>query len=162
MNIALASDHAGFRLKEVLKEVLMSQGHEYTDFGTHSEDSVDYPDYGFPAAESVARGECERGILMCGSGIGMSMLANRVSGVRAALCTSVKMAEYSRTHNNANVLVLGERVTDKDSALEIVKVWLSTPCEGGRHKRRIDKIMAYEGGQTPYTRSPESERSVIC
>ena len=162
MKIALASDHAGFLLKEAVKELLISQGHECSDFGAHSEESVDYPDYGFPAAESVARGNCDLGILMCGSGIGMSMLANKVSGIRAALCTSIKMAEFSRSHNDANILVLGGRITDRDSALEIVKVWLSTPFEGGRHKRRIEKITAYEGGQPTYPRSPESERSVIC
>ena len=162
MKVALASDHAGFQLKETVKEYLASQKHEFDDFGTHSEESVDYPDYGFPATEAVARGECDLGILVCGSGIGMSMLANRVSGIRAALCTSVQMAEFSRTHNDANVLVLGERITDKEMALKIVKVWLSTPFEGGRHQRRLDKIAAYEKVQPLRPGSPESERSVIC
>ena len=162
MKLALASDHAGFRLKESVKEYLTSQRYEFDDFGTQSEEAVDYPDYGFPAAEAVARGECDRGILICGSGIGMSMLANRISGIRAALCTSVTMAEFSRSHNDANVLVLGERITDKESALEIVKVWLSTSFEGGRHQQRLDKITAYERVQPLRPEPLESERSVIC
>ena len=149
-------------MKETVKAFLTSQGYEPVDFGTDSEASVDYPDYGFPAAEALARGECVRGVFVCGSGIGMSMVANKISGVRAALCTSVKMAEFSRSHNDANVLVLGERITDRDSALEIVKVWLSTPFEGGRHKRRIEKVTAYERKQPKHPRSPLSERSVIC
>ncbi|UCE18720.1 MAG: ribose 5-phosphate isomerase B [Gemmatimonadota bacterium] len=162
MKIVVASDHAGFQLKEAVKAFLTSQGYEPVDFGTTSEDSVDYPDYGIPAAEAVARGAGARGVFVCGSGIGMSILANKIPGIRAALCTTVKMAEFSRSHNDANVLVLGERIVDKDSALEIVKVWLSTPFEGGRHKRRIEKITAYEGGQSAYPPSPQSERSVIC
>jgi RpiB/LacA/LacB family sugar-phosphate isomerase len=162
MKIAVASDHAGFALKEAVKERLISQGHACVDFGTSSEGSVDYPDYGFPAAEAVARGDCDRGILICGSGIGMSVLANKVHGIRAALCTSVKMAEYGRAHNDSNILVLGERVTPRETALEIVDVWLSLPFEGGRHQRRIDKIMAYEGTVPAEPRSKESERSVVC
>jgi ribose 5-phosphate isomerase B len=161
MKIALASDHAGFTLKEAVKALMKTQGHETVDFGTNGELSVDYPDFGFPAAEAVAKGQCNLGIFVCGSGIGMSMLANKVTGVRAALCTSVTMAEMSRSHNNANVLILGQRITDRTTALEIVKVWLSTPFEGGRHQRRIDKITAYET-RAPYPGPQESERSVIC
>ena len=162
MKVALASDHAGFKLKEAVKAFLTSHGHEPIDFGTNSEESVDYPDYGFPAAESVAQGECDVGILVCGSGIGMSMLANRVSGVRAALCTSVKMAEYSRAHNDANILVLGERITEYKLASDIITVWLSTPFEGGRHQRRIDKMTSREKEMVRRPRSPEPERSVSC
>ncbi|MFQ6091964.1 MAG: ribose 5-phosphate isomerase B [bacterium] len=144
MKIAIACDHAGYLLKGSIKNLLELSGHRYVDFGTESEDSVDYPDYGFPAAEAVARGECDRGILICGSGIGMSILANRIPGIRAALCTSVRMAEFSRTHNDANILVLGGRITETELALDIVTVWLSTPFGGGRHRRRLDKIATYE------------------
>ena len=161
MKIALASDHAGYTLKESIKGFIQARGHEYVDFGTGGEESVDYTDFGFPAAEAVTKGECDRGILVCGSGIGMSMLANKVPGIRAALCTSVEMAEMSRSHNDANVLILGERIIDPAAALEIVKTWVDTTFEGGRHQRRIDKIMAYES-QPLGPGSQPSERSVIC
>lgn len=142
MKIALASDHAGFELKEAIKGFLLE--YDVTDFGTHSTESMDYPDTGFKAAEDVASGTFDRGILICGSGIGMSIVANKVKGIRAALCNSVELARLSRQHNNANILVLQGRLISSKMAEEILKVWLSTEFEGGRHKRRIDKILKYE------------------
>ncbi|RLC48918.1 MAG: ribose 5-phosphate isomerase B [Candidatus Cloacimonadota bacterium] len=138
MKIALASDHAGFELKEAVKNFLT--GHDVTDFGTDNSDSMDYPDTGFPAAKAVASGECERGILICGSGIGMSIVANKVTGIRAALCQTVQFAELSRKHNNANVLVLSGRFISRYLAKDIVEAWLTTDFEGGRHQKRLDKI----------------------
>ncbi len=140
MKIALGSDHAGFTLKEFIKGRLAGEGYAVTDVGTHSEASVDYPDYALPVAKLVAGGEADRGILVCGTGVGMNIAANRVRGVRAALVTDVYVAEQSRRHLDANVLVLGGRVTGQGLAEAIVKVWLETPFEGGRHKGRIDKI----------------------
>lgn len=140
MKISLASDHAGFRLKELIKEKLKAEGHELLDRGCFDGNSVDYPDYGILAARDVADGISERAVLVCGSGIGMCMVANKVRGVRAALATSPILAEMSRRHNDANVLTLGARHTDPDLALEILDVWLKTPFEGGRHQRRVDKI----------------------
>ena len=140
MAIAIASDHAGFRYKEKIKELLTRLGLEYKDFGTDSEKSVDYPDNGVPAAEAVAEGTAEKGILICGSGIGMDIVANKVDGIRAALCVTEEMAELSRKHNNANVLVLGERVTPWETAEKIIRKWLTTPFEGGRHQVRVEKI----------------------
>lgn len=138
MKIALASDHAGFELKEAVKNFLT--GHDVTDFGTDNSDSMDYPDTGFPAAKAVASGECERGILICGSGIGMSIVANKVTGIRAALCQTVQFAVLSRKHNNANVLVLSGRFISRYLAKDIVEAWLTTDFEGGRHQKRLDKI----------------------
>ena len=138
MKIAIASDHAGFCLKSELMKALPEL--EWKDFGAFSKDAVDYPDTGRPAAESVASGECEKGILICGSGIGMSIVANKVKGIRAALCWMPEIAQLSRQHNNANVLVLAGRFTPVAEAMEIVRVWLATEFEGGRHQRRIDKI----------------------
>jgi ribose 5-phosphate isomerase B len=138
--IALASDHAGFQYKEKVKKLLDTLGEKYQDFGTHSPEPSDYPDYAHAAAESIARGECDRGILVCGSGIGMDIVANKSKGVRAAVCTSVEMAQLSRSHNDANVLVLGERLTDWPTVEEIIRVWLDTKFEGGRHERRVKKI----------------------
>ncbi|MBC8416589.1 MAG: ribose 5-phosphate isomerase B [Candidatus Cloacimonetes bacterium] len=145
MKIALASDHAGYELKEAIKEFLNE--HKLTDFGTHSIESMDYPDTGFKAAEAVARGECERGILICGSGLGMSIVANKVKGIRAALCNSVELARLSRKHNDANILVLQGRFISHSLAKEIIKVWFYTEFDGGRHQRRIDKISRYEKGE---------------
>lgn len=145
MKLAIASDHAGFTLKEELKKALPE--HTFVDFGTNSEASMDYPDTGFPAAKAVADGSCDLGILICGSGIGMSITANKVSGIRAALCGTTDVAKLSRMHNNANILVLGARFTAFHYALEICKVWLSTPFEGERHQTRIDKIKKIEGAQ---------------
>lgn len=144
MKIAIGSDHAGFTLKESIKPLLDSLGHEYSDFGTDSTRPVDYPDYGFPVAQSVSNGEFERGILVCGTGIGLSVVANKVKGIRAALCTSVEMSKISRSHNDANVLVLGARITNMDLAHQIVKSWLATSFDGDRHLRRIKKLEEFE------------------
>lgn len=144
MKIAIGSDHAGFALKERIKAHLSAMGHQYRDFGAYSDASTDYPDYGLPAAEAVAKGELDRGILICGTGIGMSVTANKVPGIVAALCTSTEMAELSRRHNNANILTLGGRITHEEEALKIVEVWLRTPFEGRRHARRVGKIQTYE------------------
>lgn len=144
MNIAIGSDHAGFPLKERIKAHLSAIGHQCRDFGTYSDASTDYPDYGLPAAEAVAKGDVDRGILICGTGIGMSVVANKVPGIVAALCTSTEMADLSRRHNNANILTLGGRITSEEEALKIVEVWLHTPFEGGRHARRVGKIRTYE------------------
>ena len=140
MRIALASDHAGFRYKERLKGLLVERGHEPVDFGTHSEESVDYPLFIRPAAEAVAAGECERGIVLGGSGNGEAMAANRVRGVRCALCWSRESAELARRHNDANVISLGERLLSWELVVEIVDAWLTTPFEGGRHARRIAQL----------------------
>ncbi len=142
MKIALASDHAGYKLKEAIKEYLTE--YEVIDFGTNSTESMDYPDTGFKAAETVAKGKCERGILICGSGLGMSIVANKVKGIRAALCNSVELARLSRQHNDANILVLQGRFISKKQAGDIIKTWFSTEFDGGRHQRRIDKISRYE------------------
>jgi ribose 5-phosphate isomerase B len=138
MKLAIASDHAGYKLKEELIRAFPE--HEFLDFGADSESSMDYPDSGFPAAQAVAEGECEFGILICGSGIGMSITANKVPGIRAALCSITDVARLSRMHNNANVLVLAGRFTATAYAIEIVKAWLETPFDGGRHLNRINKI----------------------
>jgi len=140
MKIAIGSDHAGFAYKEKIRALLESLGHEVRDFGTHSDAPCDYPVFVRPAAEAVARGECERGIVLGGSGNGEAMTANRVRGVRCALCWNAESARLGRQHNNANVLALGQRMMPLATALEIVRVWLETPFEGGRHQRRIDLI----------------------
>lgn len=140
MKIALGSDHAGFRYKEKIKQLLISLGHEVEDFGTTSEAPVDYPKFIRPAAEAVARGECERGIVLGGSGNGEAMVANKVRGIRCALCWNEESARLSRQHNDANVLSLGERMISAELALQIVRVWLSTDFEGGRHAARIAQI----------------------
>jgi RpiB/LacA/LacB family sugar-phosphate isomerase len=140
MKIAVGSDHAGYRLKEALKEPLESKGHQVTDYGTFSEESVDYPDIGFQVAGGVANGQYERGILVCGSGQGMVMTANRVGGVRAALCFDQQAARMSRQHNDANVLVLSGWNVLPEEAVKILDVWLTTEFEGGRHLRRIKKL----------------------
>lgn len=137
MRIAIASDHAGFRYKAAIKEHLERLGHEAVDFGTDSTESVDYPLYIRPAALAVARGECDRGIVLGGSGNGEAMAANRVPGVRCALCWSEESARLARQHNDANMISLGERLISEDLALRIVDLWLTTPFEDGRHVRRI-------------------------
>src|SRR5215472_2484871 len=137
MKIAIGSDHAGFRYKEKIKELLRSLGHEVKDFGTDSEAPVDYPLFIRPTAEAVARGECERGIVLGGSGNGEAIVANKVHGIRCALCWSLETAKLAREHNDSNVLSLGERMIPAELALEIVKVWLETGFAGGRHARRI-------------------------
>ena len=142
MKIALGSDHAGFRYKEKIKELLKSLGHEVEDFGTTSEQPVDYPKFIRPAAEAVARDECDRGIVLGGSGNGEAMVANKVHGVRCALCWNEESARLSRQHNDANVLSLGERMISQDLALHIVRVWLTTDFEGGRHVARVAQLDA--------------------
>lgn len=142
MKVAIACDHGGYLLKPVLTDYLEKNKIEYVDFGTDGTQSVDYPDYALPAAECVALGECDFGILICGTGIGMSIAANRHKGIRAALCTTELHARFTRLHNNANVLCLGARVTGVELALAIVDTFLSTEFEGGRHQRRIDLLNA--------------------
>ncbi len=138
--IALASDHAGFSYKEKIKTVLNELQLSFVDFGTNSNESTDYPDYGHAAALAVSKGECDRGILICGTGIGMSIVANKHTGVRAAACETIEAAELSRKHNDANVLCIGERLTTWDEAQAIVRIFLTTDFEGGRHERRVAKI----------------------
>lgn len=140
MIIAIGSDHAGFTRKHEILEHLLSQGHEVKDLGTYSKDSMDYPDVAVEVAKQVASKEVERGILVCGSGIGVSIVANKTEGVRAANCVNEEMASLSRQHNDANVLALGERLVDTKTALSMVDIFLSTPFEGGRHQQRVDKI----------------------
>ena len=142
--IAIASDHAGVDLKGKIVKFLEGQGLAASDFGTHNRDSVDYPDYGIPVAQAVSEGRFERGILICGSGIGMSILANKFPGVRAALCFDSFTAKVSRLHNDANILVLGQRVLEEKTAMEIVRLWLATGFDGGRHARRLAKIEEIE------------------
>ena len=142
MKIALASDHAGFPLKEAIKKYLKE--HELTDFGCFNEESMDYPDTGFPAAMAVRDGECERGILICGTGIGMSIVANKVKGIRASLCHCEEFAILTRKHNDSNMLTLPGRFLDENIAIKIVDAWLNTEFENGRHQKRIDKISARE------------------
>ena len=140
MKISLGTDHAGFRLKEKVKELLASLGHEVQDFGTYTEEPVDYPVFVRPAAEAVARGECERGIVFGGSGNGEAMTANKVRGVRCALAWNEESARLSREHNDANVLSLGERLVPEELALRMVRLWLTTPFAGGRHAARIAQL----------------------
>lgn len=144
MKIALACDHGGLNLKREVIKYLEAHGYEYVDFGTDSFDSCDYPDYALPAAEAVASGECERGILICSTGIGVSIVANKVPGVRCAHCHDSYCAEFTRLHNNANVLAMGEKVVGTGYALKIVETFLTTEFEGGRHSRRVDKITDIE------------------
>lgn len=139
-NIALCSDHAGYEMKEMIKGYLEANGLEYTDFGTHSAESCDYPDYAHPAALAVESGKCDRGIALCGSGNGIAMTLNKHQGIRAALCWLPELASLARRHNNANVLVLPARFVEPTVALEIVNTYLHTDFEGGRHQNRIDKI----------------------
>ena len=138
--IALASDHAGFSYKEKIKTILDELQLPFADFGTNSNESTDYPDYGHAAALAVSKGECDRCILICGTGIGMSIVANKHVGVRAAACETIEAAELSRKHNDANVLCIGERLTTWDEAQAIVRIFLKTDFEGGRHERRVAKI----------------------
>lgn len=143
MKIVLACDHGGFELKEAVREHLTKKGYEVNDIGVYDTNSVDYPDYGKKAAELVA-GSDDKGIVICGTGIGISIAANKVHGIRCALCTNEYMARMSRMHNDANVLALGNRVIGQGAALDIVDVWLSTEFEGGRHLNRVNKIMEIE------------------
>jgi len=138
--IAVGSDHAGYRLKEFVKKLLEQKGFEVIDVGTYSEERCHYPIYAKKVAELVSKGEVPRGILICGSGIGMSIVANKFKGVRAALCHNIYSAKFSRLHNDSNILCLGGRVTGEDLTREIVEVWLNTPFEGGRHSERLQII----------------------
>ncbi len=140
ITIAIASDHGGFELKEMIAGFLESMDYRVLDLGTNSTESVDYPEYGKKCAEAVVSGQADRGIVCCGSGIGISMAANKVKGIRCALCTSVEMAELSRRHNDANMLALGGRTTEITLALNIVKKWLVTPFDGDRHERRVNML----------------------
>ena len=142
--IALGADHAGYGLKEALKAWLINHGYQVLDLGTHSTESVDYPDYAALVAESLADHKVERGLLICGTGIGMSMAANKVPGVRAALCADLYTARMSREHNDANVLVLGGRLMGADMATDILQAWLQTEFAAGRHARRVEKIADIE------------------
>jgi ribose 5-phosphate isomerase B len=144
MKIVIASDHAGYALKKDIIQVVEELGHQVEDVGCDCADSVDYADYGIPAAEMVANGKADRGIIICGTGIGMSISANKVKGIRCALVHDLFSAKATREHNDTNVLAMGERVIGPGLAQEITKVWLTTPFEGGRHARRVDKITAYE------------------
>jgi ribose 5-phosphate isomerase B len=144
MKIAIASDHGGLELKKEIIRYLEDKNIEYKDFGSFSTESVDYPDFAFPCAEAVAREEYDRGIIICGTGIGVSIAANKVRGIRAALCHDTFSARMTRMHNDSNVLTMGERVIGPGLAVDIVEVWLNTEFEGGRHKRRIEKIAEYE------------------
>jgi ribose 5-phosphate isomerase B len=143
-SIALGADHAGWPLKEVVKAWLSGQGHEIRDFGTHTADSVDYPDYASLVADAVSTGAAERGVLVCGTGIGMAIAANKVPGVRAATCPDAHVARMAREHNDTNVLALGARLIGNEDALEIVRVWLETAFAGDRHARRVEKLAAIE------------------
>lgn len=140
MRIAIAGDHGGFRLKGEIIKHLDSKGLEYKDLGTYNEDSVDYPDYGQAVGKAVASGEFDRGIIICGTGIGISIAANKIPGIRAALCGDCFSAKASREHNDANVLALGERVIGVELAKMITDIWLKTKFAGGRHEKRVEKI----------------------
>jgi ribose 5-phosphate isomerase B len=144
MKIAIGSDHGGYNLKEYIKKHLSEKGIETVDFGTTSTSSCDYPDYAFKVAQAVADGEYEKGILLCGTGLGVSMAANKVKGIRAALCTETFSARMSREHNNANILCMGERVVGIGLAVEIVNAWLMAEFTGGRHAERLGKILEFE------------------
>lgn len=142
--IAIACDHGALALKKAIEEHLAARGLAYQDFGTDSADSCDYPDFAGPAAEAVASGECDRGIVCCTTGIGVSITANKVRGIRCALLSDLMSARLTRQHNDTNMMALGAGVVGEKLALEIVDVWLDTAFEGGRHARRVEKMMAYE------------------
>ena len=146
MKISLGCDHGGYALKEHIKAYLESKGHEVVDCGTYSTDSCDYPIFGEAAARKVQSGECERGIVICTTGIGISIAANKVRGIRCALCSEPLSAEMTRRHNNANILCMGGKVIDKETAVKLVDIFLHTEFEGGRHQRRIDQIAQIEEG----------------
>jgi len=150
MKIVIGSDHAGFELKEDLRDYLGQQKVEVVDLGVRDPSPVDYPDIGASVAEKVSRGEFDRGILICGTGIGMSIVANRFPGVRAALCHELYTARISREHNDANLLVLAGRLIGKELAREILRVWLGSQFQGGRHQRRLQKIQSLEGKTRPF------------
>lgn len=145
--IALGSDHVGLTLKKEIKSLLDEMGLEYKDFGTYSEDRTDYPVYAARAARSVVSGECDKAILICGTGVGISIAANKIKGIRAVVCSDCYSAKLSREHNDTNVLTMGARVVGTDLAKMIAGIWLTTPYEGGRHQKRVDMISALENGQ---------------
>ena len=144
MKIALGCDHGGYELKEYIKTVIEKLGHEYEDFGCHNLDSCDYPDFGAAAARAVADGNCDKGIVVCTTGIGISIAANKVKGIRCAHCTDAWSAEMTRRHNNANVLALGAGVTGPKVAERMVEIFLNTEFEGGRHERRVNQLDAIQ------------------
>lgn len=144
--IAIGCDHGGIHIKNAVIEYLNENGIGYTDFGCYSEESVDYPVYAYKAATAVSNGEAELGILCCGTGIGISMAANKVKGIRAAVCSDEFCAEMTRRHNNANILCMGGRVIDEEKAVKLASIFLNTPFEGGRHANRVDMITAIENG----------------
>lgn len=144
MKIAVACDHGGYRLKNVIIDELQRQGYEVVDFGTYSEESCDYPDYAAKAARAVASRECDKGVVVCGTGIGVSIVCNKINGIRCALAHDVFSAKATRAHNDANMLAMGQRVIGEGLALEILNAWLHTEYEGGRHDARIKKVMELE------------------
>ncbi len=146
--IALASDHVGLPLKKTMMELLEEKGLAYRDYGTYSSERCDYPVYGAAAAKAVASGECDRGIVICGTGVGISLAANKIRGIRCVVCSEPYSAKLSRLHNDTNMLAMGSRVVGEDLARMIASVWLETPFEGGRHQRRIDEIAELEEKQT--------------
>jgi ribose 5-phosphate isomerase B len=148
VNIALASDHAGFEAKEIIKRYLTEQGIEFEDYGTDSTASCDYPEYARAAAQAVSSGKCNRGVICCGSGIGVSIVANKVRGIRAALCHDSESARLSRQHNDSNVLCLAGRSAASDKLIDILTAWLGTEFEGGRHQTRVDKIEKPRSGES--------------
>lgn len=147
MKISLGADHGAYELKEAVKKHLDEKGIEYTDYGCFSKESVDYPKYAYLAAAAVAKGESDFGIICCTTGLGVSMAANKVKGVRAAVCTDNHLAEMTRRHNNANVICMGQSVVSKEQAIEMVDIFLSTEFEGGRHQRRVDLLTDIENGK---------------
>ena len=144
MRIALGTDHAGYELKERIKQYLIEKGHEVEDFGTYSTESCDYPDFVYPAALAAATGACDRAIVMGGSGNGETIVANKVRGIRCAVCWNEELARLSRAHNDANVISIGARTVSSDLALKMLDIWLTTPFDGGRHARRVQKVTALD------------------
>lgn len=147
MKVAIAADHRGVQLKKKLSDFLTKHGHQVADLGVHTEEPSDYPDVAFPLSQQVASGKFDRGILVCMSGTGMGICANKVKGVRAAICDNMEHAKLSREHNDANVLILGSKFVTDEAACEISKEWLATPFEGGRHAARVKKITDFENSQ---------------
>lgn len=145
MKVAIGNDHRGYAPKEMIKRMLTQMGHDVFDFGTDSDESVDYPDFAPPVCKAVVTGEADRGVLICGSGIGVCMTANKMRGIRAALCHDELTAEMSRRHNDANVLCLGGDLLGEGVMRRLVEIWMNTEFEGGRHQRRVDKMMGLEG-----------------
>ena len=147
--IPIASDHAGYELKERLRQVLEDAGYDVEDIGTHSPSSTDYPDYAHPLAQEVSEGRAQRGVLLCGTGLGMSYVANRYPNVRAGVAWSPEVAELARKHNDANILVLPARFVSEEDGIRILRTWLDTPFEGGRHGRRVEKIERHDDREEP-------------